>query len=97
MTPAARAAIQACRAILGAVKPDPWRWKWRNECTAEDRENLLYFSGVPAGNRRRYAQAEWDEMPPELREEVRTVAAGFDALVRLERAGRIRIEPVRLK
>jgi hypothetical protein len=90
---AAAAALAEIRRIMGAPVPDPWHWKWRNEVTAQDRDNLLYFAGVPAGNRRSYAQGQWSDLPPELREEIRVIARGFDSIVALERAGRIQVLP----
>lgn len=97
LTPAARAAIDKCREILGGIKPDPWRWRWRNELTASQRDNLLWFAGVRGGNLMSYAAAQWDELPAELRAELPVIWDGFKALARLESQGRIKIEARPLK
>lgn len=86
-----REEIAKIRTILHAEKPDPMRFLWREGYSATDRDNLLYFAGVDPAARARLCAGQWDDIPAEVREEVRQIARGMDVLTQLEARGRVRV------
>lgn len=86
-------AIAECRRILGAEKPEPMRWRWRNDYSAMEREHLCRFAGVDPRTRGKYCSGEWDSIPEDVRDEIRQIARGIEVLLAAEAAGRVEIIP----